>query len=343
MTARRKSLSALAPRLAAAALALAFLDVGAAAVEPGEQARVASQEAAADPFSALVGKRRDRASREAKASKIERFVVSSDGRVFLFSNKGGEGRIKFLCRDNDPRLDCKIDPEGPAEEIVAISGAKGPRGDMIFKNDEGDLILRVGSYGGATVFWPGDRLGQAASKSYGDDDTLELQPAGRGAAIRRAQSAAAHLSAITGEAILFDIGPRPPRPAVIARSAEIAPAADSLSISFARSAVEPAAPLPSMREADEEAYSAPAEATRADSAVLADAVARVAAGMMEVADDPTGARYLGARIKSVKFIEGRPPSLAVEGSALKVVYDPLGDIAGRPSSSAVAKFLEESL
>jgi hypothetical protein len=342
MTAKVILLSALAPRFAAAALALALPYAAPAAAEPVQGARFAASEPA-DPFSALVGKRRDRASRETRDARIERFVVSSDGRAFLFSNRGGDARIKFLCRDNDPRLDCKIDPEGPAEEIVSITGAKGPRGDMIFKNDAGDLVLRIGSYGGATVFWPGDRLGQAASKSFGEGDTLELPPAGRGVAIRRAQSAAAHLSAITGEAILFDIGPRPSRVATIAR---IADGDDPGSLSASFSPVARSAAPAALRETN--AMDMPAEVTseepaRTNAAVLSDAVARVAAGMMQVADDPTGARIIGARIKTVRFVEGSPPGLSMDGSALKVVYDPLGDIAGRPSSVAVAKFLEESL
>ncbi len=340
MTATRTSLGRLTARLAAAALALAVLGAEAGA-EPADSARFAVKEPDADPFSALVGKRSDRASRKAKDAGIERFVVSSDGRVFLFSNRNGDARIKFLCRDNDPRLDCRIDPEGPAEEIVSISGAKGPRGDMIYKNGEGDLILRIGSYGGATVFWPGDNLGQAASKSYGDGDTLELQQAGRGTAIRRAQSAAAHLSAITGEAILFDIGPRPLRGPLVASAAESGASRDSLAASFSAPASRAAQPVGLLRESD--AADATSEPPRTNAAVLSDAVARVAAGMMQVADDPTGARYLGASIKTVKFVEGAPPSLSIDGSSLKVVFDPLGDIAGRPSSAAVAKFLEEAL
>lgn len=343
MTVMQKTFSAVAPRLAAAALALALIQSAPAAAEPAETARPAAKAPDADPFSVLVGKRRDHATREAKEAKTERFVVSSDGRIFLFSAGGGEARIKFLCRENDPRLDCRIDPEGPAEEVVSIAGAKGPRGDMIYKDEAGDLVLRIGSYGGATVFWPGDPLGQAASKSYGDGDTLELQPAGRGTAIRRAQSAAAHLSAVTGAAILFDIGPRPPRVSVVANDAESEAARDSLVASFARPAAQQAAPVGYLSGPDRAAAVAATEPPRTDAAVLSDAVARVAAGMMQVADDPTGARILAARIRTVRFVEGRPPSLSIDGPALKVVYDPLGDIAGRPSSAVVAKFLEESL
>ncbi|MGE0408678.1 MAG: DUF4908 domain-containing protein [Amphiplicatus sp.] len=299
------------PRAAGAALALIAVP---AVAEP-------------DPFSALVGKRAARPERMADA--VDRYVVSADGRVFLFQSRDLNGRIKFLCYKDDPRLDCEIDPDGPAEEIVALTGTRGSRGDLIYKNAEGAPLLRIGAYGGATVFWPGDPFGQAASKSYGEGDSLSLTAAGRGAAHRRAQSAAAHLSALTGEPMQFDIGPRRP-PALLAKAAEARAAPAALRAD--------AAPLAD----EEEAADAPGPG-RGDATVLADAVARVAAGMMAVADDPTGARILGVRVRSVKFERGAAAGLALDGATLVVTYDPTGDIDGRPSSAAVAQFLEESL
>lgn len=265
--------------------------------------------ASQDPFSALVGERRERAVTRNPQSAVERFVVAADGRVFLLEGGIGAARIKFLCTENDPRLDCRIDPEGPAEEIYLVSGARGPRGDVIYKNREGDVLLRMTAYGGATVFWPGERQGQAASRSFGEDELLVLPPADAEAAERRGRTATAHLSAATGEPIVFQIAGAPANAAGPAGAATLEGGAPPLG----------------------------------NAKVLSDAVVRVAVGMQAVASDPTGARILGARVKWVEFRPGTAPSLSLDGTRLVVVYDPSADVAGRPSSGAVARFLEESL
>lgn len=292
--------AALAAAGPAAAGGLPSPEQGPAPDPIGGQAGGALRLAAAsqDPFSALVGERRDRRLTRNPRSAVERFTVAADGRAFLLEGGIGAARIKFLCTENDPRLDCRIDPEGPAEEIYLVSGARGPRGDVIYKNREGDVLLRMTAYGGATVFWPGERQGQAASRSFGEDGPLVLPPADETAAERRGRTATAHLSAATGEPIVFQI---------------------------AGAATLEGGPPP------------------ANAKVLSDAVVRVAVGMRAVASDPTGARILGARVKWVEFRQGTAPSLSLDGTRLLVVYDPSGDVAGRPSSGAVARFLEESL
>lgn len=298
--------------LASAACALLLAAAGPAAAGPPHRNPVMEP----DPFTALVGKRRPREAAPARAAQeVERYVVSADGRSFLFENLGGEGRIKFLCREGDPRLDCRIDPEGPAEEIFVVTGVRGPRGDLIFKDHDGETRLRIASYGGATVFWPGEEgRGQAASKSFGEDaGALDLAPASLAAAARRAQSAAAHLSALTGSPILFDLGSPTGGPRALAATA------------------------------DDAASEQEEEPPRFGASVLADAVARVAGGMRRVASDPTGARVLGARISRVRFVPGPAPALSLDGETLTIVYNPEGGLAGRPSSAAVAQFLENTL
>jgi hypothetical protein len=52
---------------------------------------------------------------------------------------------------------------------------------------------------------------------------------------------------------------------------------------------------------------------------------------------------LGSRIKLVRFLRGAPPRLALNGETFNVVYDPAAGLAGRPSSRAVARFLEDNL
>lgn len=297
-----------------------------AAAEPSQQAHREISEQAG-PFGALLGRRGPRDEREDREREVERYVVSADGRVFLFAHEGAHGRIKFLCHEGDARLDCRVDPSGPAEEIFKVTADRGPRGDLIFKNREGEPLLRLAPYGGATVFWPGDPYGQAASKSFGEDEgALDLPEETRADARARAQAAAANLSALTGSPIVFDIGP-------YRAAAEI--------LTDAGAAAAPETP-----EAAEDAEEA-AEPDRArgfrDASVLADAVARAAAGLYSVASDPTGARVLGARIAEVRFVPGPAPSLALEDKILTVTYNPQGGLDGRPSSSAISRYLEDNL
>ncbi len=256
---------------------------------------------ASDPFSALVGKQA-KGTASGSGGQVVRYGVATGDRAFLVEGVVGAARIKFLCGDDDPRIDCTLDPNGPAEEIHLAVATRGPRGDVIYKGESGAPLLRIAAYGGATVFWPDGAGGEAASKSFGDDGPLVLPTAGRADVERRAAAAAARLSEIAGEPIVFTLAPT---------ASTVVPPTDN----------------------------APAT----DDGVLADAIMRAAAGMATVADDPTGAQALARRVKEVRFISGWSPAVTLDGRALKIVYNPSADAAGRPSSRAVAEFLEKSL
>ena len=163
------------------------------------------QVAQSNPFSALVGEKRKR--REIRDDRVQRekYILASSDRAFLFESRGEEARLKFLCEPDDLRLDCFIDPEGSATEIYVVTPIRGPRGDIIYKAADGTTLLRIASYGGATVYWPGSTVGSAASKSFGEDLPLVLQPYPFSAVLRRATAASALLSARTGEPLVFDV------------------------------------------------------------------------------------------------------------------------------------------
>ena len=199
-----RAVSAAAALLCASGVALLS---GSALAESDVVAAVQAQ--SSDPFSALVGKRRPRQAERASRGEVERYVLAGDDRAFLFEDRTSEARVKFLCTQEDPRIACLIDSDGPAPEIYVLTPTRGPRGDVIYKNRSGDSLLRIASYGGATVFWPGENIGLAASKSFGDDSSLTLPYAEFETATRRAQGATAILSALTGAPIVFDIGPAP--------------------------------------------------------------------------------------------------------------------------------------
>lgn len=275
-------------------VSLALIVAAASLMATAQAQSVAPSSLRADPFSALVGKRKPAAERVAARAAVERYVIATDDRVFLFQSDAGEGRLKFLCGDGDRRLSCVIDEVNPAEEIHALTAARASRGDIIWRNKEGETLLRVAAYGGVTVLWPGETRAYAASKSFGEDPPLVLDFATVDTARQRAQAATALISARVGSPIVFDIGD---------------PGPDSTG----------------------------------GAAVLADAVARAADGVARVAEDPTGARVIAARLKQVRLRAMAGPSLAMENKVLTVGYNPAGDIAGRPSSARVAKFLEESL
>ena len=261
------------------------------AVAAPDQAVVLNQ--STDPFSALVGKRSERRATRARTGSVERYVLASDDRAFLFEEHSNGALIKFLCGSNDPRLDCSIDPARAAAEIYQLVATRGPRGDVIYKNAEGDTLLRIASYGGATVFWPGDGRGYAASKSFGDDASLALSVIDRDVAEQRARAATALISALTGAPIVFELEP--------------------------------------------------ANVQEKHNSVLADAVVRAASGLHMVANDPTGARIIASRIQKVLFRKAAAADIVLEGNVLIVQYVPEQDINGRPSSRAVARYLEETL
>jgi hypothetical protein len=266
-----------------------------AAAEPGAPRQNPDILAAADPFSALVGKRRDSAERAAAASAVERYVFATDDRVFLFQSGQREGRLRFLCGDHDRRIDCLIDSSTPAEEIYLLTPTRAPRGDVVWRDSRGEVLLRVAAYGGATVFWPGDPRGHAAAKSFGEDPPLVLDSVTIDGARARAQRATALLSAKAATPIVFEIGANP--------------MADS----------------------------------NGGASVLADAIARAAKGLEIVAADETGARVVGAKIGRVQFRSATAAGVRLEGDALIIEYNPFLDVAGRPSSSVIARFLEDSL
>lgn len=247
-----------------------------------------------NPFSELVGERRERRAAPNRGGKVERYVLASDDRALLLQSQSRTARVKFLCGPRDRRVDCTLDPELPAPEIYLLTVTRGPRGDLIYKDADGDTLLRLASYGGATVFWPGAAQGNAASKSFGETSRIMLAEADMTIAERRAKAASAVVSAATGAPVIFDIP----------------------------------ASLPG---------------GEAGAAVLADAVVRAAVGVMRVADDPTGAGILADQVRRVVFETGAAPGLRVEDDRVIVTIVPDQDIAGRPSSRAVERFLENSL
>ena len=162
-----------------------------------------------NPFRRLVDEESRRPPNPVLNGSVTRYVLSADDRSFLFEDRETTARIMFLCGANDRRVGCVLDPSGAAAEIIPLTATRGPRGDVFYKNSQGDTLLRIASYGGATVYWPGEVTGSAAAKSFGDVMALSLDAVDTGAPARRSFAAAQHISAMTGDFIRFDMGTPP--------------------------------------------------------------------------------------------------------------------------------------
>jgi hypothetical protein len=84
-----------------------------------------------------------------------------------------EGGAFILDRSRRPAL-IKFDD---APEVWALEQSRGPRGDIIFKNDVGDIFLRATKLGGMTVFTSRRPEGSAAAL-VGSAAPLRLAPMG---------------------------------------------------------------------------------------------------------------------------------------------------------------------
>ncbi len=138
--------------------------------------------------------------------------VSDGGQVFVLDRSQGRPLLKF---------------EG-SFEVWALQPQPAPRGDVIYKNDLGEPVLRATRLGGVTLFTD-DRPQGVAAALVGGGPTLRLAPIGPHAlgesllqASVRATRAARHL-------IEFDVPNYTP-----AASALIADAATVTSLAFGR-------------------------------------------------------------------------------------------------------------
>jgi hypothetical protein len=85
-------------------------------------------------------------NRGAAAPKVARYRVDEGG-VFILDRTSRHPLLRFE----------------DSSEVWVLTAARGPRGDMIFSNDEGQLFLRMTRLGGVTVFTPRRPEGSAAA------------------------------------------------------------------------------------------------------------------------------------------------------------------------------------
>jgi hypothetical protein len=130
--------------------------------------------------------------------------ISEEGDVFIFDRTQSKPLLKF---ENSP-------------EIWALQPQPAPRGDIIYKNDLGEPMLRATRLGGVTVFTDG-RPGGSAAALAGGGAPLKLAPMGPQALLERLAQASARASRAARRLITFDAEATPGSSALIADAAMV--------------------------------------------------------------------------------------------------------------------------
>jgi hypothetical protein len=128
-----------------------------------------------------------RADRGVQLPMVARYSVS-EGAVFVLDRSSGVALLKF---DDSP-------------EILVLQPSPAPRGDIIYKNDLGEPVLRATRLGGLTLFTDAAPAGAAAAFAGGADD-LQLPAAlSPSAVFQRMVQASARASRAAQHLITFD-------------------------------------------------------------------------------------------------------------------------------------------
>jgi hypothetical protein len=156
-----------------------------------------------NPFSTLL--KRSNAKAGSK-SRVQRFAAAPDGRTFLLETGPRSARVQFLCAEGEARFACAIGADRPAEEIIELTAERGSRGDVLYWTASHKLVVRMTPIGNATVYWPGESEGRAATRREEGGPRLRLMPLTIAEASRRAAQAAALLKARHDLDVTFDLG-----------------------------------------------------------------------------------------------------------------------------------------
>jgi len=142
--------------------------------------------------------------RQFEAPPVARYV-SEDGDAFILDRSQGRALLKF---DDSP-------------EVWVLAPNPAPRGDTIYKNDQGEPVLRATRLGGITIFTDQRPEGSAAAFA-GGGPPLRLSPMGPQALLERLAQASARASHAARRLIPFDADASPASSALIADAAVVA-------------------------------------------------------------------------------------------------------------------------
>lgn len=131
--------------------------------------------------------------------------VSAEGRVFVLDRTQSVPMLKF---EDSP-------------EVWALAPSPAPRGDVIYKNDLGEPVLRITRLGGFTLFTDERPAGEPVSL-VGDGLPLRLAPMSPQAVFERLTQASLRASRAARRPMLFEAEATPESSALIADAAVVA-------------------------------------------------------------------------------------------------------------------------
>jgi hypothetical protein len=137
------------------------------------------------------------------APPVARYV-SEDGDSFTLDRSTGRPMLKF---DGNP-------------EVWVLLPQPAPRGDVIYKNDLGEPVLRATRLGGVTLFTDDRPTGSAAALA-GGGAPLRLPPIGPQALLERLGQASLRSSRVARHAVVFQAEATPESSALIGDAAVV--------------------------------------------------------------------------------------------------------------------------
>jgi len=145
-----------------------------------------------------------RAEDQITAPPVARYT-SEDGTSFILDRSQPRPLLKF---ENSP-------------EVWALQAQPAPRGDIIYKNDLGEPVLRATRLGGLIIFTDQRPEGSAVALD-GDCPPLRLTPLGPQALLEHLAQASARASHAARRLIPFDADASPASSALVADAATVA-------------------------------------------------------------------------------------------------------------------------
>jgi len=135
--------------------------------------------------------------------------------VARYVSQDGDG---FVLDRSQPRAFLKFDD---SPEVWALHPQPAPRGDVIYKNDLGEPMLRATRLGGLTIF-TAERPGGSPAAMSGGGLTLRLPAMGPQALLERLAQASAKATRAARRLIPFEADASPASSAVVADAAMVA-------------------------------------------------------------------------------------------------------------------------
>jgi hypothetical protein len=142
-------------------------------------------------------RKRPPAGRQMAAPPVARYI-SEDGQEFILDRTQGRPLLRF---ESSP-------------EIWTLTSQPAPRGDVIYKNDVGQPVLRATRLGGVTVFTDARPEGAAAAPT-GNAPPIRLAPMGPQALLERLAQGSARATRAARHTILFQAEATPGSSALI--------------------------------------------------------------------------------------------------------------------------------